>query len=60
MDDMALPVDATFRAAGPEPADRRHGMPFLFCAAALTWASGDRRCLGLPLMDAAWLPEPAL
>jgi hypothetical protein len=60
MDDMALPVDATFRAAGPEPADRPRGMPFLFCAAALAWGRGDRRCLGPPLMDAAWLPEAAL
>jgi hypothetical protein len=60
MDDMALPVNATFRAAGPETADRPRGMPFLFCAAALTWGNRDRRCLGLPLRDAAWLAEPAL
>lgn len=60
MDDMALPVDATFRAAGTEPADRPHGMPFVYFAARLTWESGNccRACL--PPMDAAWLPEPVL
>jgi hypothetical protein len=59
MDDMALPVDAAFRAAAPAPADRPHGMPFLFFAAGLTWESVNRCCAGLPLVDAAWLPEPA-